>query len=123
MKMTSLPVRRMVSHWYVDNGTDHTCDPDPQVLIQKITREAKLSPKWLKDNHICIVADKTKLFIAGTQQLRALKIRILSKFSIVIDNNIISERTGEKLLSLLVNNELSLKKHLYDDDNNIGLIP
>ena len=55
--------------FYVDNDTDHVSDDDPGALQKKIEKEARLSVQWLTDNKLCVAPNKSKLLIAGTQQL------------------------------------------------------
>ena len=55
---------------YVDDDTDHVSDADPGALQRKIEKEARLSVQWLTDNKLCVAPNKSKLLIAGTQQLR-----------------------------------------------------
>ena len=108
---------------YVDDDTDCVRDKDPQVLRDKIEREAQRSAQWLKDNRMCVAADKSKLMMIGTQHLRSSKLHPNTQFSIQVDGQIIKESSSEKLLGLIVNNKMSWKNHLYGDNNNQGLIP
>ena len=42
---------------------------------------------------------------------------------ILVDNKEIVETASEKLLGVVINNQLTWKKHLYGDENNKGWIP
>ena len=106
---------------YVDDETECVSDNDPELLAHKITIEAGLSTQWLKDNKLCVAPDKTKVLITGTQQLRS-KLGDEDCVRIEVDNNIITESKSEKLLGLVVNNELTWKTHLYGDKINKGLL-
>ena len=106
---------------YVDDDTDCVSDCDPDVLKEKITSEAGLSAQWLEDNRLCVAADKSKLLIIGTQQLRCSK--TLNKISIDVKGEPIQESNSEKLLGLVINNQLTWKDFLYGDQNNQGLVP
>ena len=106
---------------YVDDDTDCVSDPDPEVLKEKITREAGNSVQWLQDNRLCVAADKSKLLVTGTQQLRSAKVN--TDISVVVNGETLEESSSERLLGLVINNQLSWKNYLYGDTNNQGLIP
>ena len=105
---------------YVDNYSDCVSDCDPVVLKDKITTEAGFSAQWLEDNRLCVAADKSKLLIVGTQQLRS--VRMEDSISITVKGETISESSSEKLLGLVINNQLTWKNYLYGDMNNQGLV-
>ena len=48
--------------------------------------------------------------------------RLRNKLAIVVDHDIIEETNSEKLLGVVVNNNLTWKEHLYCDNENKGLI-
>ena len=106
---------------YVDDNSDNVHDKDPEVVRQLIEKEANNSATWLKDNRLCVAGDKSKLLIVGTKKLKASKGAAEAK--IVVDNKEIIETTSEKLLGVVVNNELTWKNHLYGDKEHEGLIP
>ena len=56
-----------------------------------------------------------------TSKLRASKVR--TKAKIVVDDKEITETDSEKLLGVVVNNQLTWKNHLYGDNENEGLVP
>ena len=70
---------------------------------------------------MCVAADKIKLLVIGTQQLKATKVS-QEQISITVDGEKIEESCSEKLLGLVLNNQLTWKNHLYGDANNLGLI-
>ena len=70
---------------------------------------------------MCVAADKSKLLVVGTQQLRSLKME--NTISIQVKGETISESSSEKLLGVVINNQLTWKNFLYGDHNNQGLIP
>ena len=108
---------------YVDDDSDTVSDCDPKVLKDKIETEAGLSVEWLKDNRLCVAADKSKLLIIGTPQLKLSKLNQADKMNINVDGKIIEESSSEKILGIIVNNTLTWKNHLYGDNDNPGLIP
>ena len=93
---------------------------DPSVLRELIEHEAGNSASWLRDNRLCVAGDKSKLMVIGTKQLKSTK--ELINMQIVVDGTI-SESSSEKLLGIILNNELTWRPHLYGDQENEGLIP
>ena len=78
---------------------------------------------------IC-AGDKTKLLIIGTRQMRHSKLtQNGSNVQIDVFNNLVEDTKSEKLLGLIVNNELTWKEQLYGEswrpkgENSKGLIP
>ena len=67
-----------------------------------------------------MAGDKSKLLVIGTRKLRTSK--LTSEMKIVVDNKGIIETSSEKLLGVVVNNELTFKNHLYGDTANEGLV-
>lgn len=114
---------------YADDDTDNVSDSDPNVLQEKIQREANRSTDWVSDNRMVCAGDKTKLLVIGTRQLRNVRLVKRKKIlTINVCNNIVKESRSEKLLGVIVNNELTWKEHLYgeswrDEGNQQGLIP
>ena len=92
----------------------------PKELVEKLQREVNNSVNWLKDNRLCVAGDKSKILIVSTKQLRRTRLR--NKLAIVVDQDIIEETNSEKLLGVVVNNNLTWKEHLYGDNENEGLI-
>ena len=97
---------------YVDDDSDTVSARDPIVLRKSIEREAGNSAQWLTDNRLCVAGDKSKLLVIGTNRLRASK----------VDNKEVVETNSEKLLGLVINNQLTWRNHLYGDDENEGLV-
>ena len=106
---------------YVDDDSDSVHHKDPIVLKELIEQEAGNSATWLKDNRLCVAGDKSKLLIIGTKQLKASK--VINEVKIRVDGKEIVESSSEKLLGVVINNELTWKNHLYGDDEHQGLIP
>mgnify|MGYP003313496121 CR=1 FL=1 len=114
---------------FADDDTDVVQDSDPNNLEEKIQREASRSTEWVKDNRMVCAGDKTKLLVIGTKQLRQSKI-ISQRKNIVVQvcGNRVETSHSEKLLGVIVNEELNWKEHLYgeqwrQEDNAPGLIP
>ena len=107
---------------YVDDDSDFVSDKDPNVLIEKIQAEASNSSQWLKDNRLCVAGEKSKLLVLGTREMRLAKLD-RNDMEIVVDGKLVTESSSEKLLGLVMNNNLTWKNHLYGDGENTGLIP
>ena len=60
----------------------------------------------MKDNRLCVAGEKSKLLILGTSELRAAKLVNVGT-SIVVDGKEIMESISEKLLGLVLNNQLT----------------
>ena len=105
---------------YVDDDTDVVHESDPENLQSLIQQESGNSAQWLSDNRLCVAGEKSKLLVIGTKQLKRQKCS--QEMSITINGKLIHESSSEKLLGLVVNNELTWKSHLYGDQNNEGLI-
>ena len=56
--------------------------------------------------------DKTKLLIVGTSKARKQKLKN-KRITVTVCGNVIGESHSEKLLGLIVNNNLTWKEHLY----------
>ena len=106
----------------MDDDSDSVSDSDPRALRDKIETEAGLSAQWLKDNRLCVAADKSKLLVTGTQQLRGLKLPAEEEMRISVDQKEIVESSSEKLLGLIINNQLTWKNYMYGNEENPGLV-
>ena len=112
---------------YADDDTDNVHHPDPTELKLKIQREADRSTSWVKDNRMVCSGEKTKLLIIGTPAQKRITMKNID-IEVSVCDNTIKESTSEKLLGLIVNNDLTWKHYLYGEtwrekDNFIGLIP
>ena len=107
---------------YVDDDSDSVHDADPVILRNLIQQESENSADWLSDNRLCVAGDKTKLLVIGTRQLRNQKLND-TEMKITVDGQEVVETGSEKLLGVVLNNELTWKAHLYGDEDNEGLVP
>ena len=112
---------------YVDDDTDVVSDGDPNSLKQKIQTVANNSSGWLTDNRMCVAGEKSKLLVIGTRKLKSM--RLTNPMEIQVGNMTVKETKSEKLLGVIINNELTWKEHLHgetwrgDGENAMGLIP
>ena len=95
---------------YADDDTDVVADKDTKVLEEKIQREANRSVDWVVDNRMVCAGDKTKLLVIGTSKLRSKKFKN-KKLTVDVCGNTIEESHSEKLLGLIINNNLSWNDH------------
>ena len=112
---------------YVDDDTDVVSDGDPNSLKQKIQTVANNSSGCLTDNRMCVAGEKSKLLVIGTRKLKSM--RLTNPMEIQVGNMTVKETKSEKLLGVIINNELTWKEHLHgetwrgDGENAMGLIP
>ena len=116
-----------VSILYADDDTDLAHDDNPAGLKNKIQREANRSTDWVADNRMVCAGNKTKLMVIATNQLRRSRFRD-QNMQVTVCGAEIEDTKSEKLLGLVLNNELSWKDYLYGEtwrpeDNARGLIP
>ena len=113
---------------FVDDDTDCVSDADPDKLVHKMQQEADNSCDWLRDNRMVIAGDKSKLLIVGTKELRKKKCES-RELAILVDGELVKETKSEKLLGVIMNNQMTWREHLQgenwrtDGKNNPGLIP
>ena len=105
---------------YVDDDSDTVQANDPVVLRDLMEQEANNSAMWLRDNRLCVAGEKSKFMVLGTRKLRASK--VTNEAKIVVDGKEITETRSEKLLVVVINNELTWKNHLHGDNENDGLV-
>ena len=111
---------------FVDDDTDIVDSHDEMSLKNKIQHEAELSCSWLKDNRMIVAGEKSKLLIISTRELRKSKISP-NPISIEVDGKTVTESKSEKLLGVVLNNNLTWSdhpegEHWRAEDNFPGLI-
>ena len=113
---------------FVDDDTDCVSSSDPVVLQEKIRNEAEQFCSWLQDNRMVVAGDKTKLVVIGTKELRSRKLGD-RKLEVEVDGKLVQESPSEKLLGVILNNQMTWKEHLYGEtwrkpetENSAGLI-
>ena len=104
---------------FVDDDSDTVHSKNALDLQCKLQSEVDNSVNWLADNKLCTAPDKTKFMIIGTSKLK--KIRQDIDFRINIDNQHIAESQSEKVLGVVLNNEMLFRNHLYGNEDNDGL--
>ena len=56
---------------FVDDDSDVVQNKNPELLQNLIESEANNSAEWLKDNRLCVAAEKSKLLIVGSTKLKS----------------------------------------------------
>ena len=113
---------------YADDTTEVVADHDPDILELKIQAKANSSTQWIRDNKMLCSGDKTKLLIVCTKEIRE-KLKQSNKiFKINVGGKDIEETVDEKLLGIVISNNMSWSTHLYGNKKTgkekiQGLIP
>ena len=112
---------------YADDDTEIVSDPDPEALEEKLQRQANSSTRWIQDNKMLCSGEKTKLLIVSTREQRAIKLQE-KVFKVTVCDRDIEETSNEKLLLILMSNNLSWNSYLYGNkltgkDKVMGLLP
>ena len=108
---------------YADDDTDNVSDIDLQRLQLKIQNEANASTAWVKDNRMVCSGTKTKLMIIGTKELRQVKLANQSyPIEILVNGSRVTESSSERLLGMVMNNNLTWESHLYGNTETKGLV-
>ena len=90
------------------------------MLRSLIESEANNSANWLKDNRMCVAADKSRLLTIGTKKLKCST--RFDNFSINIDQQEITASNCEKLLGVMIDDDLTWRSQLHGEGENEGLI-
>jgi len=111
---------------YADDDTINVSAPNPEILQHKLQTEADNSTSWITDNRMVCSGDKTKLLILGTDQLKRSRLQG-QRISVSVCGNSVEASKSEKLLGVMVNDQMSWSNHLHgeqwrDSDNATGLI-
>jgi hypothetical protein len=98
-------------------------------MLHTILAKADSATQWIQDNQMLCSGEKTKLLVVGTKELRAARLgpdnRVLS---VEVCGQEIVETNDEKLLGIIMSNDLTWNTHLYGNklqgkDKLAGLIP
>ena len=103
---------------FVNDDSDLVHDSDSNKLIQKIQKEADLSCSWLKDNRMCVAGNKSKLLIIGTEELKKSRLGT-QPISISVDGKVVNESISEKLLGIVISNDLTWRDHMYGENDGL----
>ena len=113
---------------YVDDNTDIVSSAQPSTLQSKLQMKADDSVSWLKDNRMCVAGSKSKLLVVGTKWQKNKTFEQVGPLSVRIDGQTIFESKSEKLLGVVLSDNLTWKEHLQGEtwrdqgQNSSGLI-
>ena len=112
---------------YADDDTEIVSDRNPEVLEAKLQAQVDSSTSWIQDNRMLCSGDKTKLLIVSTREQRTSKLND-KKISITVCNKVTEESEDEKLLGILMSNNMTWNAYLYGNkmtgkDKIVGLLP
>ena len=112
---------------YADDDTENVTDKNPDVLQEKLQKQADSSVQWIQDNKMLCSGDKTKLLVIGTRGLKQAQLedRVLK---VRVGDNTVEETKDEKLLGILMSNNYCWNSHLNGNgkkgkDKVMGLLP
>ena len=114
---------------YADDDTSNVADKDPEILEMKIQDKANSATQWIQDNKMICSGEKTKLFVVATKELRAARLdNIDRKLVVKVGGKDVTESKDEKLLGMIMSNDLTWHTHLYGNklkgkDKLVGLVP
>ena len=100
---------------YVDDNTDIVTEADPNALKLKIQMKADDSVAWLKDNRMCVAGSKSKLLVVGTKLQKKKDFEEIGHLNVKIDGQTIFESKSEKLLGVVISDNLTWKEHLHGE--------
>lgn len=111
---------------FVDDETEQERHQDPAILQERIQQRVDNSVSWLDDNRMSTSPSKSKLLITMTKELRAMRHNNLD-ITIKIHYLTIKPTYSEKLLGILVNQDMTWNTHLWgeswrEEKNQPGLI-
>ena len=109
---------------FADDNTPTTSSEDLQSLLQNMEENCRKVTNWFSKNKMVCSGDKTKLLVLGSRANRYHKI---DKQNFVpqleICGKTVRESKCEKLLGVLINNNVTWKNQLHGDEDNCGLLP
>ena len=112
---------------YADDDTEIVTDPDPERLEQKLQEQANSSTGWIEDNGMLCSGEKTKLLVVSNKEQRISKLQDKT-LKITVCGKVIEETKSEKLLGVMMSNNLNWSSYLYGNklsgkNKVLGLIP
>ena len=105
---------------YADDDSDVTSDGNLDALADKIQIVADESTAWVADNKLVCSGAKTKLLVVGTKELRRAKVDRCMEINVA--GHRVKESNSERLLGVIVNNNMTWQNHIYGDSQNAGLL-
>ena len=98
---------------YADDDTENVADKDPDILQEKLLKQADSSVQWIQDNKMLCSGNKTKLLIVGTAGLKKSRLDN-RKLRVKVGDNLVEESSAEKLLGFMMSNNFSCIPILFE---------
>ena len=97
---------------YVDDTTDSIKESNTENMKVKIQAEANKITEWMDTNKMVLSEAKAKLMISSTNALRRVH---HEEVTVKVKNKTINESKSEKILGIIVSNNLTWKHHFYGE--------
>ena len=82
-----------------------------------MSKQANHSLQWIRDNEMVCSGEKTKLLLISTKELRQRKLTSTGKeITVNVCDQVIKESKSEKLLGIMIDNDLIFKTYLYGNN-------
>ena len=112
---------------FIDDNTEQESDSDLSNLKDKLQDRVDRVADWLVDNKMVLEPTKTKMIISMTKELRSRRFPNMD-ISIKVSNETILPTPSEKLLGVLISEDMTWQKYLWgetwrEEKNWAGVIP
>ena len=82
-----------------------------------MSKQANHSLQWIRENEMVCSGEKTKLLLISTKELRQIKLTSTGKeITVNVCDQVIKESKSEKLLGIMIDNDLTFKTYLYGNN-------
>ena len=98
---------------YVDDDSEQESADSSQQLQERLQRRANNVTDWLGDNKMVVAQAKTKLLVSATTELRTA--RSVDQISIKVGNVTVLGTRSEKLLGIVLCQDLKWSTHLWGE--------
>ncbi len=103
---------------YADDTALQTSDPDLSVLEQKVNDDLESLSKWLNENRLILISDKTVCMILSTHQRRVTLTN--STINLKVRDKPIKQINLAKLHGIIIDKSRTRDKHIYKMCNKIS---
>ena len=105
---------------YANDNSPTISHSDPVELLKVIESDGRKVTDWFSKNKMVCSGEKTKLLVTGTRANRRSKLNSIPNIEVCDDT--ITESSSEKLLGVVVNNNITWKNHLFGNHEEEGLL-